>query len=51
MVMNIPFPGAAARSFLALRVADSGCDPLAIFLVIPFLGLLSVYNTVSNCEH
>lgn len=37
-----PDPFAASRSLVTERVADSGSDPVTIFLIIPFLGLLSI---------
>ena len=37
-----PLPLAAAGSLLALGVANSGRNPVTVFLIIPLLGLLSV---------
>jgi hypothetical protein len=39
---DLRFPGTTARSLVALRVTDSRCDPVAVFLIVPFLGLLSI---------
>ena len=37
--MYVPLPRSTARRFLALGVLDSRRDPLAVLLVVPFLGL------------
>jgi hypothetical protein len=42
MYNDLRFPGTTARSLVALRVTDSRCDPVAVFLIIPFLRLLSI---------
>jgi hypothetical protein len=39
----LPFPLAATRSFVALRVWNSRCYPVTIFLVIPLFGLLGIW--------
>jgi hypothetical protein len=40
--MYLPLPLAATRSFVALRVWNSRCYPVTIFLVIPLFGLLGI---------
>jgi hypothetical protein len=39
----LPLPLATTRSLVALGVWNSRCDPVTIFLVIPFFGLLGIW--------
>lgn len=43
---NARLPFTATRSVSALRVSDSGSDPVTVLFVIPFLGLLSIYGRI-----
>lgn len=40
---NVPLPLATARCLLALGVADSGGNPVTVFLIVPLLRLLSIW--------
>ena len=39
----LPLPLATTRSLVALGVANSRSDPVAVFLIIPLFGLLSIW--------
>src|SRR3954471_10894501 len=43
VLLHRGFPLAAARDFVTLGVGNSRGDPVTIFLIIPVLGLLSLW--------